>query len=159
MATTSKADADPIDARLVRRLADILNETGLTEIEVEHSGLKVRVAKTLTAAPSVHYAAPPPAAAPAPASPAAASAAAAPAASRGDEVKSPMVGTVYLQPTPGAPAFVKVGDTVEAGQTLFIIEAMKTMNPVPAPRAGTLVEILIEDAQPVEFGEPLAIIG
>ena len=76
----------------------------------------------------------------------------------GDPVKSPMVGTVYLQPNPGSPAFVKVGDTVEAGQTLFIIEAMKTMNPVPAPRAGKIVQVLIDDAQPVEFGEPLAII-
>ncbi|WP_296596788.1 biotin/lipoyl-containing protein, partial [Phenylobacterium sp.] len=84
--------------------------------------------------------------------------AAAPARASGDEVKSPMVGTIYLQPNPGAPHFVKVGDTVEAGQTLFIVEAMKTMNPIPAPRAGKIVEILVDDAQPVEFGEPLAII-
>ncbi|WP_304440892.1 biotin/lipoyl-containing protein, partial [Phenylobacterium sp. CCH9-H3] len=84
--------------------------------------------------------------------------AAAPARAGGDEVKSPMVGTIYLQPNPGSPAFVKVGDTVEAGQTLFIVEAMKTMNPIPAPRAGKVVEILVDDAQPVEFGEPLAII-
>ncbi|WP_304440576.1 acetyl-CoA carboxylase biotin carboxyl carrier protein subunit, partial [Phenylobacterium sp. CCH12-B4] len=83
---------------------------------------------------------------------------AAPARAGGDEVKSPMVGTIYLQPNPGSPAFVKVGDTVEAGQTLFIVEAMKTMNPIPAPRAGKVVEILVDDAQPVEFGEPLAII-
>ncbi|HEX7948297.1 MAG TPA: acetyl-CoA carboxylase biotin carboxyl carrier protein subunit, partial [Phenylobacterium sp.] len=76
----------------------------------------------------------------------------------GDVVKSPMVGTVYLQPNPGSPPFVKVGDTVEAGQTLFIIEAMKTMNPVPAPKAGKIVEVLVEDGTPVEFGEPLAII-
>ncbi|WP_293906268.1 acetyl-CoA carboxylase biotin carboxyl carrier protein [Phenylobacterium sp.] len=158
MANTPKAPADPIDSRLVRKLADILTETGLSEIEVEHNGLKVRVAKTLTAAPTMHYA-PPPMAAPqaAPAAPMAA-APSTPARAAGDEVKSPMVGTVYLQPNPGSPAFVKVGDTVEAGQTLFIIEAMKTMNPIPAPRAGKLVEILIEDAQPVEFGEPLAII-
>lgn len=159
MANTPKAPADPFDARLVRKLADILTETGLSEIEVEHGELKIRVAKQLTAAAPVHYA-PAPTAAPvahAPA-PAAAPVAAAPAADRGDAVKSPMVGTVYLQPNPGSPAFVKVGDTVEAGQTLFIIEAMKTMNPIPAPRAGKLVEILVEDAQPVEFGEPLAII-
>jgi acetyl-CoA carboxylase biotin carboxyl carrier protein len=164
MPSSPKAPADPIDARLVRKLADILTETGLSEIEVEHGGLKVRVAKTLTAAP-VQYAvpAPAPAAAPAPAhapaaTPAAAPAAAAPARAAGEEVKSPMVGTVYLQPSPGSPAFVKVGDAVEAGQTLFIIEAMKTMNPIPAPRAGKIVQILIDDAQPVEFGEPLAII-
>ena len=161
MATTPKAPADPIDSRLVRKLADILTETGLSEIEVEHGGLKIRVAKQLTQAPAVHYA-PAPAqmmAAPAPAAAGAVAAApAAPARAAGDEVKSPMVGTVYLQPNPGSPAFVKVGDMVEAGQTLFIIEAMKTMNPIPAPRAGKLVEILIEDTQPVEFGEPLAII-
>src|SRR5688572_18970245 len=163
MANTPKAPADPFDARLVRKLADILTETGSSEIEVEHGALKIRVAKTLTAAPApVHYApAPAPAAAAAPAPATAATPAAAPAApvrASGDEVKSPMVGTIYLQPNPGSPAFVKVGDTVEAGQTLFIIEAMKTMNPIPAPKAGKLVEILVEDAQPVEFGEPLAII-
>jgi acetyl-CoA carboxylase biotin carboxyl carrier protein len=164
MANTPKAPADPIDSRLVRKLADILTETGLSEIEVEHGGLKIRVAKNLMAAPVVHYApqahapAAPPAPAAAPASAPAAAATAAPARAAGEEVKSPMVGTVYLQPNPGSPAFVKVGDTVEAGQTLFIIEAMKTMNPIPAPRAGKIVEVLIEDAQPVEFGEPLAII-
>ncbi|MFT4935869.1 MAG: acetyl-CoA carboxylase biotin carboxyl carrier protein, partial [Pseudoalteromonas distincta] len=83
---------------------------------------------------------------------------AAPARAAGDAVNSPMVGTVYLQPQPGSPSFVKVGDTVTAGQTLMIIEAMKTMNPIPAPRAGKVVEILVSDAQPVEFGEPLVII-
>jgi acetyl-CoA carboxylase biotin carboxyl carrier protein len=159
MPSTPKAPADPIDARLVRKLADILTETGLSEIEVEQGALKIRVAKTLTAA-AVHVAAPAPipaAAAPAAAAPAA-EAASAPAPARGDSVTSPMVGTIYLQPNPGSPAFVKVGDKVEAGQTLFIVEAMKTMNPIPAPRAGKIVEILVEDAQPVEFGEPLAII-
>jgi len=165
MASPPKAPAaDPIDARLVRRLADILTETGLSEIEVEHSGLKIRVAKTLTAAPQQLAYAPAPApvaAAPAPAAaPAAAPAeAAAPARAGGDVVKSPMVGSVYLQPEPGAEVFVKVGDTVTAGQTLMIIEAMKTMNPIPAPKAGKIVEILVEDGQPVEFGEPLAVIG
>jgi acetyl-CoA carboxylase biotin carboxyl carrier protein len=163
MANTPKAPADPFDARLVRKLADILTETGLSEIEVEHGELKIRVAKQLTAAAApVHYAP-----APAPMAAASASAATAPAAAAapavaaravGDEVKSPMVGTIYLQPNPTSPVFVKVGDTVEAGQTLFIVEAMKTMNPIPAPRAGKIVEILVEDAQPVEFGEPLAII-
>ncbi|MDP2213554.1 biotin/lipoyl-containing protein, partial [Phenylobacterium sp.] len=83
---------------------------------------------------------------------------AAPARAAGDAVNSPMVGTVYLQPQPGSPSFVKVGDTVAAGQTLMIIEAMKTMNPIPAPRAGMVVEILVSDAQPVEFGEPLVVI-
>ena len=162
MANTPKAPADPFDARLVRKLADILTETGLSEIEVEHGELKIRVAKQLTAAAApVHYAPAPAPVAAGPAPAAAAPATATPAAAAraaGDEVKSPMVGTIYLQPNPTSPVFVKVGDTVEAGQTLFIVEAMKTMNPIPAPRAGKIVEILVEDAQPVEFGEPLAII-
>jgi len=161
MASSPKAPADPIDARLVRKLADILTDTGLSEIEVEHGGLKIRVAKTLTAAPVAYAAAPAPVAAPAPApaaAPAAAAEAAAPAAARGDAVKSPMVGTIYLQPQPDAPPFVKVGDTVTAGQTLMIIEAMKTMNPIPATKGGKVVEILVKDAQPVEFGEPLVVI-
>ncbi|MGA0607003.1 acetyl-CoA carboxylase biotin carboxyl carrier protein [Phenylobacterium sp. VNQ135] len=162
MASSPKAPADPFDARLVRKLADILTETGLSEIEVEQGELKIRVAKTLTAA-TVHVAAPPPVAHAAPAvapaaAPAAEAAPAAPARATGDEVKSPMVGTVYLQPNPGSDPFVKVGDTVQAGQTLFIVEAMKTMNPIPAPKGGKVVQILVEDAQPVEFGEPLAII-
>jgi len=158
MPTPPKAPADPFDARLVRKLADILNETGLSEIEVEQGALKIRVAKTLNAQAVHHVAAPAPVAVAHAPAPVAAPAAAAPARASGDEVKSPMVGTVYLQPNPGSPAFVRVGDMVEAGQTLFIIEAMKTMNPIPAPRAGKLVEILVEDAQPVEFGEPLAIV-
>jgi acetyl-CoA carboxylase biotin carboxyl carrier protein len=161
MASSPKAPADPIDARLVRKLADILTDTGLSEIEVEHAGLKIRVAKTLTAAPMqvmapAALAAAPAAAAQAPAASPAAEAA--PARARGDVVSSPMVGTVYLQPQPGADPFVKVGDSVEAGQTLFIVEAMKTMNPIPAPKGGRIVEILVSDAQPVEFGEPLAVI-
>jgi acetyl-CoA carboxylase biotin carboxyl carrier protein len=162
-----KAAADPIDTRLVRRLADILKDTGLSHIEVERGDLRIRVARELVAAPAVTAyvpaaapAAPAVTAAPAPV--AAAVPAAAPAAPvaerRGDLVKSPMVGTVYLQPQPGAPAFVKVGDKVSAGQTLMIIEAMKTMNPVPAPRAGTVVELLVGDGQPVEFGEPLLVL-
>lgn len=160
MASSPKAPADPFDARLVRKLADILTETGLSEIEVEHGELKIRVAKTLTAAPVQAVAAAPvaPAAPAAPAPAAAPAEPAAPARAKGDEVKSPMVGTVYLQPSPGADPFVKVGDTVQAGQTLFIVEAMKTMNPIPAPKGGKIVQILVDDAQPVEFGEPLAII-
>ena len=164
-----KAPADPveapaIDARLVRKIADILKDTGLSEIEVEHGGLKIRVARELTAAPVnyVQAAAPTYAPAPAAAAPVAAApvaeAAPAPAAVRGDAVKSPMVGTVYLSPQPGADAFVKVGDAVAAGQTLLIVEAMKTMNPISAPKAGKVVEILVADAQPVEFGEPLVVI-
>lgn len=161
MPSSPKAPAEQIDARLVRRLAGILNDTGLSEIEVEHGGLRIRVARTLTAAASVAYAAPVAApAAPVQAVEAAAPAAApAPAAVSGDAVKSPMVGTIYLQPQPDAPAFVKVGDTVAEGQTLMIVEAMKTMNPIPAPRAGKVLEILAVNGQPVEFGEPLAIIG
>jgi acetyl-CoA carboxylase biotin carboxyl carrier protein len=163
MASTPKAPADPIDARLVRKLADILTDTGLTEIEVEHSGLKIRVARTLTAAPAQYVQQAPMAAAPVQAAPAAAAPAldAAPAAASraaGDLVKSPMVGTVYMQPSPEAPPFVKVGDTVSAGQTLMIIEAMKTMNPIPATKAGKVVEILVGDGDPVEFGEPLVVI-
>lgn len=162
MASSPKAPAaDPIDARLVRKLADILTDTGLSEIEVERDGLKIRVAKTLTAAPVAYAAAPAPVAAtPAAAPAAAASTSEAPAAAarKGDVVNSPMVGTVYLQPQPDAPAFVKVGDTVTAGQTLMIVEAMKTMNPIPAPKGGRVVEILVADAQPVEFGEPLVVI-
>ena len=160
MAGAPKPPTDQIDTRLVRKLADILTETSLSEIEVEHDGLKIRVAKTLTAAPMQMYA---PGAVPAPvasasASSAAASADAGPTRALGDVVKSPMVGSVYLQPQPGADAFVQIGDTVTAGQTLMIIEAMKTMNPIPATKTGRLVEILVEDGQPVEFGEPLAVI-
>ena len=166
-----KAPADPvetpsIDARLVRKLADILKDTGLSEIEVEHAGLKIRVARELTvaAAPTTYVQAPaaqayapaPVAAAPTPVAEAAAPVAAARAA--GDIVKSPMVGTVYMSPQPGADAFIKVGDTVAAGQTLLIVEAMKTMNPISATKAGKVVEILVADAQPVEFGEPLVIV-
>lgn len=155
-----KAPADPIDARLVRRLAAILNDTGLSEIEVERGDLKIRVARQVQAAAAA-YAPPPLAAAPLAAAPAvgAPAAAAAPTHAPGDEVKSPMVGTVYLAPEPGAEPFVKVGDKIEEGQTLLIIEAMKTMNPIPAPRSGRLVEMLVSDAQPVEFGEALAVIA
>jgi acetyl-CoA carboxylase biotin carboxyl carrier protein len=143
----------------VRKLADILTDTGLSEIEVEHGGLKIRVAKTLTAAPvQVAAAAPIAMAAPVAAAVATPAADAAAPVRAGEVVKSPMVGTVYMQPQPDAPPFVKVGDTVQAGQTLMIVEAMKTMNPIPAPKGGRIVEILVSDAQPVEFGEPLVVI-
>ena len=159
--STPKAPAEPFDARLVRKLADILNDTGLSEIEVERGDLKIRVARTVTAPAPVYAAAPAPLAAPAtPAAPGpAAHAAPAEVVHAGEVVKSPMVGTVYLQPTPGAEPFAKVGDRVEEGQTLLIIEAMKTMNPIPAPKAGKIVEYLVADSQPVEFGEPLVVIG
>jgi acetyl-CoA carboxylase biotin carboxyl carrier protein len=157
--------SDSIDTRLVRRLASILKDTGLSEIEVQRGDVRIRVAREITYAPSTQtttYAlAPTSAPAPAPASAAAASAPAAPAERRvaeGDLVKSPMVGTVYLQSQPGSPPFAKVGDKVAAGQTLLIIEAMKTMNPVPSPRAGVVAEILIEDSQPVEYGAPLVVL-
>jgi acetyl-CoA carboxylase biotin carboxyl carrier protein len=156
-----KAPADLFDARLVRELAAILNETGLSEIEVEREGLKVKVAKTLTAGTAVYAQAPSPSLAVAPA---ASSAAGGPGpvadlARAGDVVKSPMVGTVYLQPEPGSPAFASVGDEVSEGQTLLLVEAMKTMNPITAPRAGRILEFLVADAQPVEYGEPLVVIG
>ena len=158
MPSSPKAPAEQINARLIRRLAGILNDTGLSEIEVEHQGLKIRVARTLSVAAPLAVAAPvqqaaaPPAPEVAPVAPAAVAAA-------GESVKSPMVGTIYLQPQPDAPAFVQVGDVVSEGQTLMIVEAMKTMNPIPAPRAGKVLEILVLNGQPVEFGEPLAIIG
>ena len=161
MPTSPKAPADPFDARLVRKLADILTETGLSEIEVEQGALKIRVAKQLTAAPVHHVAAPAPIAmAPAAAPAAAPASSATPAAevARGDAVKSPMVGTVYLQPQPGAEPFIRVGSVVTEGQTLLIVEAMKTMNPIPSPRAGTVVDILVTDGDPIEFGEPLVIL-
>jgi acetyl-CoA carboxylase biotin carboxyl carrier protein len=152
-----KAPADPIDARLVRRLAAILNDTGLTEIEVERGDLRIKVARNVGGpglAPTF-YAAPAPA--PAAAAPAVAGAPAS-VHHEGDVVNSPMVGTVYLQPEPGTAPFIRIGDNVAEGATLLIVEAMKTMNPIPAPKAGVILEILVDDAQPVEFGEPLVVI-
>jgi acetyl-CoA carboxylase biotin carboxyl carrier protein len=160
--TIAKNSSVPIDSRLVRKLADILNETGLSEIEVEQGDLKIRVVRTLTSVgQAVAVAAPVAYAAPAPAA-AAGPVAAAPVAQeipQGDIVKSPMVGTVYLQPQPGAEPFCKIGDTVTEGQTLLIVEAMKTMNPISAPRAGKIVDSLIADGDPIEFGEPLVVLG
>lgn len=150
-----------IDPDLVRELAKIISDSGLSEIEVEHGELRLRIARTLTAAAPVTHmvaAAPHPVAAPAAPPPAAAPAPAADAATHPGAVPSPMVGTAYLAPEPGAPTFIKVGDTVTAGQTLMVVEAMKTFNPIPAPRAGKVTAILVTDAQPVEYGEPLVII-
>ncbi len=166
------ADAKPlnneaaveIDATLVRQLADILNDTSLTEIEVERGDLRIRVAREITAAPVMQYAAAPQAAyAPAPAAAAAAplsmpSDPATIVAKAGETVKSPMVGTVYLQASPEAAPFIKAGDKVKKGQTLLIVEAMKTMNPIQAPRDGVVSEILVGDGQPVEFGEALVML-
>lgn len=145
----ASADA-PARARLVRELAKLLEETGLNEIEVEQDGMRVRVSRGGGA----------PTAAPDPGAPVKSVpvAGVAPAPHPGT-VTSPMVGTIYVGQQPGAAPFVKVGDEVKEGQTLFIIEAMKTMNALPAPKAGKIVEIYVRDAQPVEFGEPLLVIG
>jgi acetyl-CoA carboxylase biotin carboxyl carrier protein len=145
---------DPLEGKLIRDLAAILEETGLSEIEIEKAGLRVRVARTLhmvATAPVAHAPAAATAAKPAGAKPTDVS-------SHPGLVASPMVGTAYVAPSPGANPFVKVGDMVTEGQTLVIIEAMKTMNQIPAPRAGRVTQIIVSDGQPVEFGEPLMII-
>ena len=141
-----------IDEALIRKLAKLLKETGLTEIEFETDDARIRV-NAGASGPVI-------AAAPATAAPAAI-AAAAPAADApaAGSISSPMVGTAYLSPEPNAAAFVKVGDRIAKGQTILIIEAMKVMNPIPAPHAGTVTQILIQDGQPVEFGEPLMVIA
>jgi acetyl-CoA carboxylase biotin carboxyl carrier protein len=146
-----------IDQQLIRDLAAILDETKLTEIEVEEGDLKIRVARQVQAVQATVAA--PVAAAPAAAPVAAAAAPAdAPVDLSKNAVPSPMVGTAYRSPSPGAAPFIEVGQSVSKGQTLLIIEAMKTMNQIPAPRAGVVTAILFEDAQPVEFGEPLVVI-
>ncbi len=150
-----------IDAELVRSLADILNDTDLTEIEVERGDLKIKVKRevTVAAAPIQYAAAPAPVAHAAPAAPVSMPSDPATIVARsGEEVKSPMVGTAYLQPAPGSDPFIKAGDKVKKGQTLLIVEAMKTMNPIQAPRDGVVAEILVGDAQPVEFGEALVVL-
>ncbi|HZP78939.1 MAG TPA: acetyl-CoA carboxylase biotin carboxyl carrier protein [Pseudolabrys sp.] len=153
-----------IDHDLIRELAKLLDETGLTEIEIDSDGARIRVARgsatTVVAAPTLPMA-----------TPAIGSAAVLPSTGVGESaaapfdpskhpgvVISPMVGTAYIAPEPGAKAFVEVGSKIKAGDTLLIIEAMKTMNQIPAPRGGTVIQILFEDGQPVEFGEPLMII-
>jgi acetyl-CoA carboxylase biotin carboxyl carrier protein len=148
----------PDDSALIRELALLLDETSLTEIEIERAGLRVRVARNVSVAASVPAAYLPAAAAAPAAVGAAASGAMADPAKHPGLVPSPMVGTAYWSPEPGAKPFVEVGTKVSAGQTLLIIEAMKTMNQIPSPRAGTVTQILVEDGQPVEFGEPLMII-
>jgi acetyl-CoA carboxylase biotin carboxyl carrier protein len=146
------------DSALIRELASLLDETSLTEIEIERAGLRLRVARNVSVAaamPATFHAM---AAAPAAAASAAASAAANDLSAHPGVVPSPMVGTAYWAPEPGAKPFVDIGTKVTVGQTLMIIEAMKTMNQIPSPRAGTVTQILVEDGQPVEFGEPLVII-
>ena len=147
-----------MDTEFVRKLAQLLHETHLGEIELADGDKRIRVAR-----PSVTVAAAPAAVAPAASAGAPAAAGAAPAggadlSKNPGAVKSPMVGTAYLAPEPGKPNFVVVGDKVTAGQTLLIIEAMKTFNPIKAPKAGTVIQILIDNARPVEFGEPLMIV-
>jgi acetyl-CoA carboxylase biotin carboxyl carrier protein len=150
-----------IDSGAVRELAELLAETGLTEIEVEHNGQRIRVSRQLS--PIAHVEGHAPAVTSSAAPGTAASDAPAPAPKReghaAGTVTSPMVGTVYLAPEPSKPPFVKVGDVVKEGDTLLIVEAMKTMNPILAPRGGTISEICIHDAQPIEFGQALLIIN
>jgi acetyl-CoA carboxylase biotin carboxyl carrier protein len=146
-----------LDQELIRELAHLLTETGLTEIEIDREGMRVRVARQLVASPAVSAAA-------AATVPAASTAQLAPASAEADPakhpgcVRSPMVGVAYLAPEPGAAPFVSVGTRVSQGQTLIIIEAMKTMNHIPAPKAGVVTQVLVANSQPVEFGEPLVII-
>ena len=150
-----------VDQQLIRDLAGILDETNLTEIEVEQDDMRIRVSRQSSGVPATAYVpqpAPQQPAAAAPASQAAAPAAPANADRLKKAVPSPMVGTAYGAPAPGAKPFIEVGQTVREGQTLLIIEAMKTMNQIPSPRAGVVTEILFEDSQPVEYGEPLVVI-
>ena len=147
-----------VDQDLIRALAGILNETDLTEIEIEQDDLRIRVSRQGTpvmAAPQMYAA---PAAAPVATVAAAAAAPVAATANNANAVPSPMVGTAYFAPAPGANPFVEIGTKVKEGQTILIIEAMKTMNQIPAPRSGTVTAILIDDAAPVEFGQPLMVI-
>ena len=146
-----------VDTDLVRELAAMLNDTGLSEIEVEDGERKIRVSRNMTAVAAPMMAAPVAAAAAAPA-PAAAAAPSAPASSA-NALKSPMVGTAYLTPEPDAAPFVSVGQQVKAGDTVMIIEAMKVMNPIVAASSGTVTEIYVESGQPVEFDQPLLAIA
>jgi acetyl-CoA carboxylase biotin carboxyl carrier protein len=154
------ATKSPIDPELVREMAQLINETDLTEIEVQKGDLRIRVARTITATVMAPVAAAP-AFAPAPV--AAAVAVAAPvdakaAAAHPGTVNSPMVGTAYRRPSPEAKPFIEVGQEVKAGERVLLVEAMKTFNDIVAPRAGKVVAILVEDGQPVEYGEPLLVI-
>jgi acetyl-CoA carboxylase biotin carboxyl carrier protein len=150
----SKNEPPSIDAKAIRALSDLLTETGLTEIEIEHNGARIRVARAgaiaaITSAPIVA----------APVSAPGAPSAAPTGGPQAGAVTSPMVGTVYTSSEPGKPPLVKVGQQVKEGDTLFIVEAMKTMNPIPAPKSGTVTEICVENGTPVEFGQTLLILG
>jgi acetyl-CoA carboxylase biotin carboxyl carrier protein len=145
----NKKPKSNIDADAVRELAALLKETGLTEIEIEHNDARIRVSRAASAAPAAAAAAPS-------AAPAQAAASSGPVAGA---VPSPMVGTVFVGAEPGKPAFVKVGQQVKEGDTLFIVEAMKTMNAILSPRSGTVKEICVENGQPVEFGQTLLVLG
>lgn len=163
MTAKDEAEKPSGEQQLIRELAKLLNDTGLSEIEIEKSGLKVRVARTVTVAASVPAAsqfvpAPAAGAGSGPGAAASASSSSSDPAKHPGAVKSPMVGTAYRSPDPKAAPFVEVGARVSQGDTLLIIEAMKTMNQIPAPRAGTVTAVLVENGQPVEFGEPLVII-
>ena len=141
-----------VDHELIRELADLLTETGLSEIEIERDGYKVRVVRggiTVTTAPAMN---------PQAAAEVGATAAEAEPTKHPGTVTSPMVGTAFRAPEPGAAPFVEVGSTVSEGETIMIVEAMKTMNQIPTPRAGTVTAIFVEDGQPVEYGEPLIVV-
>jgi len=157
MADQSQGKAMQVDPELVRQLAVLLDDTNLTEIEIQDGERRIKVARNITVGAAPTYAAPAPAA---PASAAAAAPAATPeaAADHPGTVKSPMVGTAYLAAEPGAKHFCVVGDKITAGQTIVIVEAMKVMNAIPAPRAGTVKAILIENGQPVEYDQPLIVV-
>ncbi len=153
----AKPKSPTVDRDLIFELTKLLDETGLTEIEIEQNGARVRVARTAAATVAAAPVAAAPIAAPAPLAAEPSSAPFDPSKHPG-VVISPMVGTAYAAPEPGAKPFIEIGSNVKAGDTLMIIEAMKTMNQIPAPRAGTVIQILFEDGQPVEFGEPLVIV-
>ena len=157
MSKDAKGKGSP-DQALIRDLAELLEETGLSEIEIEREGMRVRVARQVSVAAPVYASAAPAALAPAAAPAAAAAPAPADPGKHPGAVPSPMVGTAYLAPEPGAAPFVQIGTRVTQGQTILIIEAMKTMNHIPAPKAGVVTAILVGNGQPVEFGELLAII-
>ena len=159
MASAPKSTPSKSETNLVKELADILDASGLAKIEYETEAVSIRLSRVTGAMPVAAVA--PPVAAPTAAAPTAAPVAEAPSAnpaSHPGAVTSPMVGTVYTSPEPDAPAFISEGDTVKAGQTLFIVEAMKVMNPITAPKAGKISNILVQNAQPVEFGEALVIV-
>jgi acetyl-CoA carboxylase biotin carboxyl carrier protein len=160
MTDQKQSGAMQVDVELVRQLAELLDATHLTEIEVEEGDRKIRVARKAAAvnqAPAMHYA-PPLAASPPPQAPVAAEVGAPAPASTANAVKSPMVGTAYLSAEPGAKPFAGVGQTVAAGDTLLIVEAMKVMNPIVAPAAGRVTQVLVENGQPVEFDQPLIVV-